>query len=168
MRRLNQSDVEDGQETISPAWTSISEITPHRREVTVKFKVLLVEEPRRVVSRKWGTNHLVAEAVIGDPSAKITLILWNHDVEAVQVGKTYMLHKGRVTVYDECMQLTVGRQGEIVELDESIDNINESVDMSKPFMGQSPRRKRPRSKTGRSFRGNPGREGKGYCTWKSF
>ncbi|MFQ5832675.1 MAG: hypothetical protein ACE5H4_08240 [Candidatus Thorarchaeota archaeon] len=165
---MNQPDIGRKQEAISPAGTDISEITPHRGEVTVKFMVLSVEEPRRVVSRKWRTNHLVAEAVIGDPSGKITLILWNHDVEAVQVGKTYLLRKGRVIVYDECMQLTVGRQGEIVELDESIDNIDDSVDMSKPFMGQSPRRKRPRSKTGRSFRGDPGREGKGYCTWKSF
>lgn len=168
MRRLKQSDVEREQKAISPASTSISEITPHSHEVTVKFMVLSLGEPRRVASRKWGTSHLVAEAVIGDPSGKITLTLWNHDTETVQVGKTYLLRRGRVTVYDECMQLTVGRQGEIDELDESIEDIDESVDMSKPFMGQSRRRKKPRSKTGRSFRGDPGREGKGYCTWKSF
>jgi len=164
---LNQaSDAQTRQD--SADLIDIAEITPESRYITVQFRVLSVEEPRTVVSRKWGTKHLVTEAVVGDSTGRIILTLWNLDTDAIEVGGTYLLRKGRVTVYDECMQLTTGRYGEIVQTEEHIESGNESVDMSKPFMGQAPRRKRPRSRSGRSFRGDPGREGKGYCTWKSF
>ena len=148
--------------------TDISEITPECGPITVMFRVLSMEEPRTITSRKWGTKHLLTEAVVGDSTGVITLTLWNLDREYVEVGGTYLLQGGRVTVYDECMQLSKGHQGQIVHSEIPVESVNESVDMSKPFMGRTPRRKRPRTKRGRSFRGDPGREGKGYCTWKSF
>jgi len=148
--------------------TDIAEITPESRHITVLFRVLSKDEPRTVTSRKWGTKHLLTEAVVGDSTGIITLTLWNLDRDYVEVGGTYILRGGRVTVFDECMQLAIGRQGDITQSERPVEFVNESVDMSKPFMGLAPRRKRPRSKRGRSFRGDPGREGKGYCTWKSF
>ncbi|UCH04992.1 MAG: hypothetical protein JSW05_02200 [Candidatus Thorarchaeota archaeon] len=148
--------------------TDIAEITPVCRHIAVRFRVLSMEEPRTVTSRKWGTKHLLTEAVVGDPTGTITLTLWNLDKEYVEVGGSYLLRGGRVTVYDECMQLAIGRQGEIVEAEHPVEFVDESVDMSMPFMRLAPRRKKPRTKRGRSFRGDPGREGKGYCTWKSF
>jgi ssDNA-binding replication factor A large subunit len=148
--------------------TDISEITPECRHITVLFRVLSMEEPRTVTSRKWGTKYLLTKAVVGDATGTITLTLWNLDKEHVRVDGTYLLRGGRVTVYDECMHLSKGRQGEILRSEIPVGFVNESVDMSKPFMGRAPRRKRPRTKSGRSFSGDPGREGKGYCTWKSF
>ncbi|MFW9944741.1 MAG: hypothetical protein ACFFB7_07055 [Candidatus Sifarchaeia archaeon] len=153
----------------SPAHvTDIAEITPDCGHITVLFRVLSMEEPRTVTSRKWGTKHILTEAVVGDSTGTITMTLWNLDKEYVEVGGTYLLRGGRVTVYDECMQLSIGLQGEITPSESPVECVNESVDMSMPFMGLMPRRKRPRTKRGRSFRGDPGREGKGYCTWKSF
>jgi len=148
--------------------TGIAEITPECRNIKVQFRVLSKDEPRTVTSRKWGTKHLLTEAVVGDSTGIITLTLWNLDREYVEVGGSYLLRGGRAIVYDECMQLAIGLQGEIVQSEHPVEFVNESMDMSKPFMGLAPRRKRPRTKSGRSFRGDPGREGKGYCTWKSF
>ena len=148
--------------------TDIAEITPESGHISVRFRVLSMEEPRTVTSRKWGTKHLLTEAVVGDSTGIVTLTLWNLERDYIEVGGTYLLRGGRVTMYDECMQLALGRQGEIAQSEYPIESINESMDVSRPFMGLAPRRKRPRSKRGRSFRGDPGREGKGYCTWKSF
>ncbi len=165
---MNQANDSREQRKSPEHVTDIVEITSDCRHITVLFRVLHMEEPRTITSRKWGTKHLLTEAVVGDSTGTITMTLWNLDKEYIEVGGTYLLRGGRVTVYDECMQLTIGSQGEITPSKRPVEFVNESVDMSRPFMGLAPRRRKLRSIGGRSFSGDPGREGKGYCTWKSF
>jgi ssDNA-binding replication factor A large subunit len=148
--------------------TYISELTPDRRSVTVLVRIISMGQARSVRSNKTSKRHLVQEAVAGDSTAKINMTFWNEDVDSLQEGHTYLLTKGYVREYDECMYLLRSRLGEFRESTKHIENVNESVDMSRPFAGQKSYRKSPRTKSGRSFRGTPGREEKGYCSWKGF
>lgn len=151
-----------------PEITAIAELTPNSRSIAIRFKVLTLTEPRKVMSRKTSSMYLVQEASIADTSAKINMTLWNDDVETLEIGQTYLLTRGYIREYDECMHLVRGRDGEYKLDSEHLEKTNEAIDMSKPFAGRTPFRRNARTKSGRSFRGTSGREEKGYCSWKGF
>ncbi|MHA2069083.1 MAG: hypothetical protein ACXABY_32370 [Candidatus Thorarchaeota archaeon] len=156
------------EEKSIPDVTSLAELTPHSRSVSVLVKVISISSKRQVRSSMTKRRHLVQDAVVSDSTAKINMTLWNEDVDSLEVDQTYLLTKGNVREYDECMYLLRSRLGEFRESNEEIAAVNESVDMSKPFVGRKQVCKTPRTKSGRSFRGTTGREEKGYCSWKSF
>lgn len=149
-------------------WTLISNLTVESRSVNVRFKALEIEDPRRVTSRSTGRSHQVANCVVGDESAMITLTLWNDDLDEIEIGKSFELVNGYINVYDECIHLGRGRWGEFQAADSEIVEVNRGLDMSRPFMGRPKRRRRERSPTGRTFSGTAGRESRGYPSRKGF
>lgn len=149
-------------------WTLIAQLTEKTRSVNVNFRVLKKGKTRVVTQRVSGRKFEIAESRVGDQTAIINLTLWNEDIDTIEEGRTYTLLSGSINVYDECMSLTKSRRGELLESLVPIEIVNEQIDMSRPFMGTPKRKKKPRSPTGRSFRGTAGREAKGYCSRKSF
>ncbi len=147
---------------------TISEMKPLMDHIALRFRVVSMQTPRQVFSRKMGRRLQVAEVVVGDPTGTITLILWNDDIDLLQVGETYLLKEGYVTIFEECMQLCIGRNGSVTQSDTPIDEVDKSNNMSRPFASHTLSKARPRSKTGKSLSGAQGREAKGYCTWKGF
>jgi ssDNA-binding replication factor A large subunit len=167
MNMVSLTDSSGGEE-LSPKLTSVADLTPFTKSVAILLKVVSTSQTRQVSSNKTGRRLLVQDAVAGDSTARINMTLWNEDTGSLQEGQTYLLTKGYVREYDECMYLLRSRDGEFKESERHIEDVNESVNMSKPFRGQKPQRRTPRTRTGRSFRGTPGREEKGYCSWKGF
>jgi ssDNA-binding replication factor A large subunit len=161
-------DVGESIEVHDEVWTPISRLTVESRSVNVRFSVIKKGTLRRVTARATGRTHLINKCVIGDESAIITLTLWNNDIDEVEVGKTYELLNGYISLYDECMNLSKGRWGKIRIASIDIVQVDGTVDMSRPFMGRPKRKRQNRSPTGRSFQGTPGRESKGYCSRKGF
>ena len=149
-------------------WTLIEQFTQESRCVNVRFKVVKKGKTRIVSERASGRKHEISDCIIGDSSAIMKLTLWNEDIDNIEPNRTYELLNGYINLFDECMTLSRGRRGELVESTISIIEVNEQLDMSSPFMGKPKRRKKPRSATGRSFRGSAGREERGYCSRKSF
>ena len=147
---------------------TITELLPRMRKLNLRFKVVSIRSPRQVFSRQTGKKLLVAEAIVGDQTGIITLVLWNDDVDELNVGETYHLRNGRVTIFEECMQLSIGRDGDITLSEEPIEEIKDSNDMSKPFAARPKKKGKKRSTKGKSLSGVQGREAKGYCTWKGF
>ncbi|MFW9967459.1 MAG: hypothetical protein ACFFEA_09930 [Candidatus Thorarchaeota archaeon] len=164
---VSHTGIPDEEES-NPELTSIAELTPECNSVALLLKVVSLGQARQIRSNKTGRRHLVQNAVIGDSTAIINMTIWDDDVDSLQEGHTYLLTKGYVIEYDECMCIHRSRLGEFVESTKLIDIVNKSVDMSRPFVGRKPQRRKPRTKSGRSFRGTTGREEKGYCSWKGF
>lgn len=156
------------EQSNSIVWTSIAKFKEESRQVNVRFKVLKKGKTRIVTERATGRKHEISDCIIGDSSAIINLTIWNEDIDNIEPDRTYKILNGYINLYDECMTLSRGRRGEIAESLISIIDVNEQIDMSIPFMGRPKRRKKPRSVTGRSFRGTAGREARGYCSRKSF
>jgi len=148
--------------------TPIANLRPSSRPLSVMFKVLDVKEPRQVLVKRTDLLHLVAEATVADSTAKITLTLWDSDIDEVTKGRTYILHNGRVSFYDESMTLTRGYSGEFILSPEHLIEVCDCVDMSRPFAAKSTGRVRQRSEKGRNFDGVAGREARGFCSKKSF
>ncbi len=149
-------------------WTAIAELKVESRAVNVRFRVLEKEKTRQVIARGTGRFHRVSNCVVGDPTAVVTLTLWNDDIGEVEVGNTYELVNGYIKIYDECMNLGRGRWGLFKQSQKDILKINQEVDMSRPFMGRPKVRRKERSPTGRTFSGTAGRESSGYPSRKSF
>ena len=156
-------------ENDEPDLITIAELTRQSRSIAVAFRALEVGRTRQVRARRSGQLHSVAEAVVGDSTAIITLILWDSDIDEIEVGNSYILNNGYVSVFEESMQLNRGRYGSFALSSINIDNVNQTIDMSRPFMNERNKaRRKMKSKKGRSFQGVPKREKKGYCSWRSF
>ena len=156
-------------ENDEPDLITIAELTRQSKSIVVAFRALEVKKPRHVRARRSGQLHRVAEAVVGDSTAIITLILWDSDIDEIEVGNTYILKNGYVSVFEESMQLNRGRYGNLLPSRINIDNVNHTIDMSRPFMSEKSKTKRKTtSGRGRSFHGAPKREKKGYCSWRGF
>lgn len=147
---------------------AIRDLTRKVTRTTVVFKVVHVGKPRIVKSRRTGKRLLVSNAVVADETAKIRLTLWNDDIDEIEEGLCYHLRNGRVEVYDESLILSKGFSGEFIPLNREIETVESNVDMSKPFMGMTTRRRKTRSNEGRTFQGIPGRNQRGYCSEKEF
>jgi hypothetical protein len=155
--------VEDAHER-----TLIADLTPRSRVELVRFKVLEVEDQKEVIVKKTGRMHRVTELQVADESANILLTIWDNDIESIETGKSYVIRNGYVNELSHRMRLTRGRFGEILPSESPVETVNDSRDMSRPFAGKKPKKKRERSNTGRTFRGTQRRESRGYCSWKSF
>ncbi|MHA3962886.1 MAG: single stranded DNA-binding domain-containing protein [Candidatus Thorarchaeota archaeon SMTZ1-45] len=161
-------DAEESRENRKEDWTPISRLTVESKSVNVRFSVIKKGQTRLVTANASGKRHLIRECIVGDKSAIISLNLWNEDVDEIDIGKSYELLNGYISIYDESMSLAKGRWGIIREASSSIIQVDGSIDMSRPFMGRPIRKRKKRSPTGRSFQGTPGRETKGYCSRKGF
>ncbi len=162
---IQENDI-SGQQNI--VWTPIAKFTRNTRNVNVRFRVLKKGEKRIVTQRNAGRKHEISDCVVGDPTGIINLTLWNEDIDEVEQGHTYELQNGYINFYDECMILSRGKRGSYSESKQQLTEINDQLDMSRPFMGKPKQRKRKRSSTGRTFSGAVGRETKGFCSRKSF
>jgi len=163
---VQESDTLEQNNSIE--WTTIAHFTQESRQGNVRFSILKKGKTRIVTERASGRKHEISDCIIGDSSAIMNLTLWNEDIDNVEPDRTYEILKGYINLFDECMTLSRGRRGELAESTVSIIDVNEQIDMSRPFMGKPKRRKKTRSATGRSFHGSAGREARGYCSRKSF
>ncbi len=148
--------------------TKIAEFIESTGRVNVLFKVISINETRTITSKKTGRTHLISDLLVADETAMITLTLWNDDADLLEKGKTYILQKGRVQVYDFSMRLARGISGKFIPVECTIENPRLDRDMSKPFMGRTKKKRRPLTGEGRTFHGTPGRNLRGYCSEKDF
>jgi len=148
--------------------TLIADLTPRSRVELVRFKVLEMGDQKLVTVKSTGRMHRVIESQVADESARILLTIWDNDIESIETGRSYVIRNGYVNEFSYRMRLTRGRFGVIQPSEAPIETVNDSCDMSRPFAGKKPKKKREKSDTGRTFRGTQRREFRGYCSWKSF
>ncbi|NHJ13555.1 MAG: hypothetical protein EAX95_07745 [Candidatus Thorarchaeota archaeon] len=146
----------------------VAQLTPEMRDFSIAFKVVSVGAPRKITSRNNSRQLLISELVVGDHTGIISLVLWNDDVDSLTSGSTYSLKGGYVSIYNDSMQLSKGREAEIILSKKAIGQVDMTNDMSRPFALLPLRKQKRRSKTGKSMSGEQGREAKGYCSWKGF
>ena len=79
----------------------------------ITLKIVEKEEPRDVRGGSLKVCNLQGE----DDTGKVTITLWNDDIDKVNQGDTIRIVKGRASVYNDQMQISPGKFGtlEIVE-----------------------------------------------------
>ncbi|MDW8003783.1 MAG: hypothetical protein RMI04_03115 [Thermofilaceae archaeon] len=110
----------------------IEDLRPNSKWFTIKVKVLEMGDEKVVFSRKDGSQHRVAEALVGDETGTVLFSLWDNDIDKVKelIGSTITVRNGFVTLYKGSMRLALGRFGSIEESDEEIEEVEKSVNVS--------------------------------------
>jgi len=112
--------------------TKVAELTPRSRNVNLRVRVLEINEPKVVFSRVTGEKHRVAEALVGDDSGVVLMSLWNDTIDEVEVNETYDIKNARVTLFNNTIRLSLGRNGKMDKSSEEIpdESINRDNNMS--------------------------------------
>jgi replication factor A1 len=113
-----------------PVEATVAELRPYMKSLNITFKVISKGEEREVQSRKDGETHRVVDATVGDATGVVLLSLWDDNIEAIEVDKTYRLEKGYTSLFQGHLRLNIGRYGEISEAEEAIDEIDTDNDLS--------------------------------------
>ena len=94
----------------------IAELRDGLRRIDVEAQVIEISEPREVRSRYTGETFRVAEATISDDSGTIKLVLWNEQIEQVNVNDKIRIENGYIKSFRGEIQLNVGRYGKLTVL----------------------------------------------------
>ena len=109
--------------------TKVRDLTPSSKQVNVHAKVVNVGEAKQVMG-KYGDPRKVAEAVIGDDTAVITLSLWNEQIGTITKDENVLIDNGYVSLVRGHMRLNVGRYGSLQKSNDEIASVNNQLDMS--------------------------------------
>jgi replication factor A1 len=109
--------------------TKVRDLTPSSKQVNVHAKVISLGEPKQVMG-KYGDPRKVAEAVVGDDTAVITLSLWNEQIGSIAKDDNILVDNGYVSLVRGHMRLNVGRYGSLQKSTEDIPSVNQQLDMS--------------------------------------
>lgn len=91
----------------------ISDLKAGMKGVSIEGVVIDKSATRSFISRKTGRIVRVAEAKIKDASGEIILVLWNKQINQVDVGDRVKITNGFVNTYRGNVQLNVGRKGKL-------------------------------------------------------
>ncbi|MCS7095173.1 MAG: OB-fold nucleic acid binding domain-containing protein [Thaumarchaeota archaeon] len=135
----------------------IENLSPSSRGVNLVAKIVSKSEPRVVSSQYDDANHKLSIATIADESGAISLVLWDDDIDKVEVGSTVKITNAYVKVFKGKMQLNLGRYGSIEPVSEDIGDVNVENNLSEktvpaggffnPSRSRAPRRRPGRFKT---------------------
>jgi replication factor A1 len=94
----------------------INELRDGMRKVDIEATVVEKSDAREVRSRWTNDTYMVADATIEDETGKITLTLWNEQVEQVSVGDRVRIENGYIKSFREVLQLNSGKYGTLTVL----------------------------------------------------
>ena len=120
----------------------IEEISPKTKHVNVKFKVVSTDDVRNVRSKRDRTPHAVTEATVGDETGTVLLTLWDEYLEQIEVGKTYSLENGYVSLFKGKLRLNIGKYGGLEKIEDLEGNVNMENNISEK-VHEDRRRSRP-------------------------
>ena len=94
----------------------INELRLGMSSIKLKAKVVDVTEPKEVRT-KFGYRTRVASATIEDDTGKISLTLWEAQIDEIGEGDTIEITDGYVKEFRGELQLNVPRKGELKKVE---------------------------------------------------
>ena len=90
--------------------SAISDLRVGMRRTNLTARVLEICEPHSIVTR-FGNPGVLADALIGDSSGTVKLVLWGKQIRSVSVGDTVRIVNARVLSFRGEKQVQIGRYG---------------------------------------------------------
>lgn len=91
----------------------VQELRVGSQRVNIDLKVVEKLEERAVTFRADGSQHRVADVLVGDESGCIILTLWDDVIDQVKTGDTLRIENGYISVFKSTLRLNVGRYGKL-------------------------------------------------------
>jgi replication factor A1 len=99
--------------------TKVGSLERYSRNVETIVKVVSKTEVRTVTSRRDMSTHKVSNALIGDETGCINLVLWDDDINDIQEGQILKIKNAYIRFFRGTMQLNPGREGRYEILEEA-------------------------------------------------
>ncbi|HDH07217.1 MAG TPA: single-stranded DNA-binding protein [Thermoproteales archaeon] len=114
----------------------VRELNPTSRNFDIRVKVLEVGDERIITSRRDGSQHRVADALVGDETGVVKMTLWDDRIDEFREieGSTIIVRNGYIGVFRNSMRLNIGRYGKIEESEEEIEDINYENNISEQYV----------------------------------
>ncbi|MHA1973301.1 MAG: hypothetical protein ACTSW1_09920 [Candidatus Hodarchaeales archaeon] len=128
----------------SDKMTLIKDLKPSREEVNVIFHVIS-QISRRQINKGQNAPQEVATYKVADATGTINLTAWNETIQEITIGSTYELSKAHINVFNDHLQLAVGRNGVIKASNAKFETLNEENNISDKKV--KPRERRPAKRT---------------------
>jgi replication factor A1 len=101
------------------------------RNANVTVKIVAVEEPRSITSRKDDSVHRIAEALVGDETGCVLLNLWDDQIRAFNKGDVVEVKNGYTSLFRGFLRLNIGRRGAAEKVEREIGEVNTENNLSK-------------------------------------
>ena len=108
----------------------VADLKPYAKKIEVIVKVLNRNDEREVTSKLDDSTHRVTEVLIGDDSGTVFLTLWDDTIEKFEVGKSYIINNGYISMFRSSLRLNIGRYGEFKEAETAVEKVDESNNLS--------------------------------------
>ena len=123
----------------------IKDLKPGMDNIDLKVRVLEAHKPKVIQTRKG--SRIISEAIVGDDTGRTKMTLWGKKAGTVEEGEALEIRNAFVTAFKGQAQLNVGKQGEIVKIEDSEvvskENVPENIPKVEGNYGRtSPSRKR--------------------------
>jgi replication factor A1 len=138
---MDEENERTPEEESSQEMMSVSELGPRSRKVNLKVKVIEMNEPREVTSRRDNSTNRVTEALVGDDTGAIYLTLWNEDIDKIKIDSSIRINNAYCNVFKNSLRLNIGRYGSFEEIEEDI-TANTENNLSNKVYEQPPRFRR--------------------------
>ncbi|WP_042667494.1 OB-fold nucleic acid binding domain-containing protein [Desulfurococcus amylolyticus] len=97
--------------------TNIIDLKPGMEKVTVKARVIKIEAPRVIRTKKGPRT--ISNAILGDETGRVETTLWGEKAGTLQEGDAVEVHGAWTTEFKGKVQLNIGKSSEIVKIDDS-------------------------------------------------
>ncbi|MHA2032798.1 MAG: hypothetical protein ACXAD7_28230, partial [Candidatus Kariarchaeaceae archaeon] len=113
------------------------------------------------ITNKSGETHRVCDFSVADETGKITITLWNEDIDLLEIEKVYKLSNGFANVFRNSLRLSKGKYGALAEDSTVFDEVNTENDRSSEHVEDPRRRSYGGGGGGRGYGGGGDRGGRG-------
>lgn len=107
----------------------IRDLTPQSKRVDVTAKCLEVSDPKDIPG-KFGNTRRVAEATIADETGAIVLSLWDNQIGSIAKDDVVDIKNGYVSLVRGHMRLNVGKYGQMIKSEKTIESPSTETNMS--------------------------------------
>jgi len=133
-------------------FTKIGELKRYSKNINTIAKVVSKTDIREVTSRRDMSKHRVCEALIGDETGSINLVLWDKDIDSIDEGLILKIKNGFIKLFRGSMQLNIGRLGSYEFVEEApFDDVKTENNLSEKVFEQR-RFNRPFGERSRGYR----------------
>lgn len=113
-----------------PNYVDVDSLRPGMRGLDMIVKVISKDESREVRSRRNGSTHNVAEALVGDETGCVILTLWDDQISMLEEGDVIEIRNGHTSLFKGFLRLKIGRHGKVQKLDKEVGEVNKENNLS--------------------------------------
>jgi replication factor A1 len=95
----------------------VKELSPGMRKIEIVVKVVKKEKPRTVTVKRDGSQHQVADLLVGDDTGMVSMSLWDDMISQIRENDIIQISNGYVGEFGGKIQLNIGKFGQWTRLD---------------------------------------------------